>query len=73
MTNTEINELIFVTLGYAIFAWLYYKIVKKMAKREKDKCIMVAKVYVGTMFALPLGMLAITILKWLYSIIFGGG
>lgn len=63
----------FVTLGYVIFAWVYYKIVKKMAMREKDKYLMVWKAYVGTMFAFPLGMLTIMILKWLYSIIFGGG
>lgn len=72
MTDKEINELTFVLLGYAIFAWFYYKLVKKMAKREKDKYIMVAKACAGTMFAFPLGMLAIMILKWLYNIIFGG-
>lgn len=72
MINAEINELIFVTLGYAIFAWIYYKLAKKWALKEKDKYIIVAKAYVGTMLALPIAFFALAVLDCLYSALFGG-
>lgn len=73
MNNAETNEPIFVLLGYAIFAWFYYKLAKKWGKKANDKYMMVWRAYVGIMLTLPSGMMAIMILKWLYSIIFGGG
>lgn len=72
MTNFEINELIFVTLGYAIFAWIYYKLAKKWVLKEKDKYIMFWKAYVYTMCVLPIGFFTLAALDYLYSALFGG-
>lgn len=67
-----INKLTFVTLGYAIFAWLYYKLTKKWIKKANDKYWMVLRAYVGTMLALPTGLIVIYGLGALFSLILGG-
>lgn len=72
MTNAELNEFIFILLGYAVFAWIYYKLIEKWALKEKDKYIMRERLYVGIMFALPTGFFVLTVLECLYSALFGG-
>jgi hypothetical protein len=72
MTNKELNEAIFVTLGYPVFMWLYYKLAKKWDLKEKDKSTMVIKAYVSIMLVLPIATFVLVVLTCLYSALFGG-
>ena len=72
MTNEELNEATFVLVGYAIFMWIYYKLIKKWVLKEEDKYIMLLKGYVSVMFALPTAIFVLVVLVCLYSALFEG-